>query len=525
MRNKAAVLFLFCAAALYGCGGIVSDRRHASGIRPDMLEQKLNTLTINGEWDSLFRITYPLVLGDVHDTAAMVCAALYNAQYYLYRENLDSVLFYQSIAAGNLSSIEGTRLEGMYYAQEGMYQMKSKWDFPTMVAMLLRSYDVYKELGEVSDMVYALTNIVNFYYMRSDVRGLEYAEEAWSLVNGHRLSVYYQGVVSITMAEMLSLSKSPLDALPYLRTADSVVRSRGLEPYYSIVDLLKADIALVVGDSTAADSLYMEALGRETVTEPVVVSLACLHYGRFCEDRGMNARAAELYGKGLSISERYANLELRNELLRHLADVNYALGDWKGALEHYRLSIAGQAGSREWELNDLRMSYQQIVHDKEMQLKELDLMRTRRLIVVAVSVLVVVVVISVSFIVLFRRQRRVNRTLVDQYRAWMQRTPQRLRVDDADRNLWEKVDRMMSEDRLYLRKDLTLESMAQAAGTNRTYLSKAINTFSGGNFSSYVDRYRIREAVGIIETKGSAVDLREVGDMVGYSSVPAFGRP
>lgn len=83
-----------------------------------MLERQLNTLTINGEWDSLFKITYPLVFGDVHDTAAMVCAALYNAQYYLYRENLDSVLYYQSIASGNLSSIEGTRLEGMYYAQE-----------------------------------------------------------------------------------------------------------------------------------------------------------------------------------------------------------------------------------------------------------------------------------------------------------------------------------------------------------------------------------------------------------------------
>ena len=118
MRNKAAVLLLFCAVALCGCGGTVVDRRQASGISPDMLERQLNTLTINGEWDSLFRITYPLVFGDVHDTAAMVCAALYNAQYYLYRENLDSVLYYQSIASGNLSSIEGTRLEGMYYAQE-----------------------------------------------------------------------------------------------------------------------------------------------------------------------------------------------------------------------------------------------------------------------------------------------------------------------------------------------------------------------------------------------------------------------
>ena len=39
MRNKAAVLLLFCAVALCGCGGTVVDRRQASGIRPDMLER------------------------------------------------------------------------------------------------------------------------------------------------------------------------------------------------------------------------------------------------------------------------------------------------------------------------------------------------------------------------------------------------------------------------------------------------------------------------------------------------------
>ncbi len=520
MRRKLTTILLIGIAMLYGCGDIVHD--NDSRIRLESLENELNRLTINGEWDSLFSITYPLVYGDTTDTVLKVCAALYNAQYWLYRENLDSVMNYQNIAERNLTSIEGTYLEGMYYAQEGMYQMKHQWDFPTMVALLLKSYDVYKDIGDVSDMVYALTNIVNFYYMRSDIRGLEYAEEAYNLVNSHGLSSYYKGVTSITMAEMLSLSKSPHDAWPFLRTADSVIRKRGLEPYYSIVDLLKADLLLSDGDSTASDSLYTEVLDREQMTEPVVISLACLHYGRFCEEKNMNRKASDLYKKGLAISERYSNLELRSDLLRHLAEVSYALGDRDVALESFRQSLQGQSRSREWELNDLRMSYLKMSHEHEVQAKEQDLMKARRTTMVAVFILIIVTVISVSFIVLFRRQRELNRTLVDQYRNYLQRTPPKPQADDADWNLWERVEAVMNGDKLFIKKDLTLESMAQYLGTNRTYLSKAVNAFSGGNFSSYVDRYRIREAVGIIEAKGNAVDLREVGDMVGYSSVPAF---
>ena len=291
-----------------------------------------------------------------------------------------------------------------------------------------------------------------------------------------------------------------------------------------IIDLLKADMSLLDGDSTAADSLYAVALEREAVTEPVVISLICLHYGRFCEDRGMNGKAAELYRKGLAISDRYANMELRNELQLHLADVSYELGDMKGSLSNYRASHLGQVRSQEWELNDLRMSYQEVLHKQEVQAKELDLVKSRRLILVVIFVLIIVAVVSVFFIVLFRRQRRLNRTLVDQYRSYMQRTQQKQPAEEADRHLWEKVERMMNVDKLYLRKDLTLESMAQELATNRTYLSKAVNAFSGGNFSSYVDRLRIREAVGIIEARGGAVDLKELGPAVGYSSVTAFYR-
>ena len=365
MRSKLTAILIMGIAALYGCGGTVIGDSRSQGV--DALGDRLDRLTVNGEWDSLFSITMPLVYGTRTDTVSKVCASLYNAQYWLYRESLDSVAHYLGIVQRNLDSIDGLGMEGMYYVLEGMYRMKSEWDFPGMVELLLKSYDVYKELGEVSNMAYPLINIVNFYYMRSDVRGLDYAREVYALVRDNSLSPYYQGVASMIMAEMLSLSDSPGDAWPFLRTADSLIRSEEYEPYYSIIDLLKADMSLLDGDSTAADSLYAVALEREAVTEPVVISLICLHYGRFCEDRGMNGKAAELYRKGLAISDRYANMELRNELQLHLADVSYELGDMKGSLSNYRASHLGQVRSQEWELNDLRMSYQEVLHKQEVQ--------------------------------------------------------------------------------------------------------------------------------------------------------------
>ena len=83
-----------------------------------------NRLTVDGEWDSLFSITMPLVYGAQADTLSKVCASLYNAQYWLYRESLDSVAHYLDIVQRNLDSIDGLGMEGMYYVLEGMYRMK-----------------------------------------------------------------------------------------------------------------------------------------------------------------------------------------------------------------------------------------------------------------------------------------------------------------------------------------------------------------------------------------------------------------
>lgn len=81
----------------------------------------------------------------------------------------------------------------------------------------------------------------------------------------------------------------------------------------------------------------------------------------------------------------------------------------------------------------------------------------------------------------------------------------------------------MRDSKIYRKKDLSLDSLATEAGSNRTYLSKIINSFSKGDFYSYINGYRIREAVSIIESAdGRKLPFKDIADKVGYNSVNVF---
>lgn len=216
-------------------------------------------------------------------------------------------------------------------------------------------------------------------------------------------------------------------------------------------------------------------------------------------------------------------MELRSELFLRLATVEDSLGDRMSALDNYRRYFASSDMSREWELNDLRMSYQQISHEHEIQSKELALLKANRRILIIASGLTIFAILCISLIILYRRQRKTYRILVDQYQAYLQKTSDKPKqVTDDDTSLWDNIEKLMKEDRIYLRKNLTLESLAAEAGTNRTYLSKTVNSFSGKNFNSYIDGYRIREAVRIIEQSPKNAVFKQIAETVGYNSVPVF---
>ncbi len=89
--------------------------------------------------------------------------------------------------------------------------------------------------------------------------------------------------------------------------------------------------------------------------------------------------------------------------------------------------------------------------------------------------------------------------------------------------LIERLRRQVEQDALFIRPDLTLGLMAHMLGTNRTYLSEAVNKVCGKNFNFYINEYRIREAVRIVSDPGyDSMTLDTVASEVGFNNRNSF---
>ena len=93
--------------------------------------------------------------------------------------------------------------------------------------------------------------------------------------------------------------------------------------------------------------------------------------------------------------------------------------------------------------------------------------------------------------------------------------------------LMEQIDEIMKVDCLYRRQDLTIQDVAQALSTNRSYVSLAINTAHGVNFSTYVNRFRVKEAKRILVSDGyerDKVALLDALALSGFATEQTFYR-
>ena len=68
-------------------------------------------------------------------------------------------------------------------------------------------------------------------------------------------------------------------------------------------------------------------------------------------------------------------------------------------------------------------------------------------------------------------------------------------IEEKGQALFAEFERLMKTDRIYRERDITIDKVADRLGTNRSYLSRAINENGGMSFSQYINSRRIGEAV------------------------------
>lgn len=529
------ILVLTVTALLIHCSCTSCDRRDTQprnsgeGSLNSFLT-KLNSIP-SGNTDSLLSLTLPVFYAPpgAVDTLTRLCSGIYTAQEYVYTEKMDSACKYISYLKTMERHIEGTPFAGMFYTAEAFYELKANRDFSKGISLLIKSYNEFENYNDIENMVMTLTNIVQIFYSNSDVNGFEYAEKACSLSSTIPDNALLGCMAAMSMAQMLSLSGNIPEAIPYVNKSDTLSSLHGFNNIRYMIYLLRA--YATCGET--ADSLYRQSLmwAENAGGEPSSIQQVLLKYGGYKEAEGHFDEAMELYRKGLEISRQTGCKTFTDKILLSLSNCAMKTSDTRNSIDYYKKYLAFTDSlstiRHNRELSAMAVQYRLMEHKLEVQEKNIELITANRKIMVIAFSLTISLILTISIAIVSIRQRKMYRELVCRYKNHIQlneqKSPDNRASDYTDYNLWLKVESLMRNSRIYRQKDITLDILAKEAGTNRTYLSKTINKFSGGDFYSYLNRYRIKEAVDLIESSENRhLPFKSVADMVGYNSVQVF---
>ena len=490
----------------------------------------------SGNYDSIIVSAMPVFdsayrAGDEHD--AFYAAAMI-AQGYLFSSKLDSIKKWIAF----LDSLEGENADmssrSIYYNVKAIYALKREVNYPEALKYFLKGYEVATAQGHSDYRVALLSNITNIFYLRYDSSGCRYAQDAMRIVETCDVSDFSRSLAYIAMAQMQYLRGDCSEVRLLCGKSDSLIRNAGYRSLIASVEVLLGDVCTREADWKEAERHYKRAVEYIADTEPGIVPLIYLNYGQCCEMQGDLSRAADLYRQGLDIFQEYGNEEFRRELLLRLADVYCSMDDYVMFKEYYMKYRAGAVSmeEREREFNALLLSNQEMQYEFEKKSSELALFKSQRAMWMWCGVSLIALVLLFSFFYLWRKQKDMYRVLMNQYSHYMQQTEHMELVetgeqddsqaDGVDKMLFEKVKSLMSKDKIFRQKDLTLDSIAGMTGSNRTYVSKTINHYAGQSFPAFLNTYRIADAVRLISDLSQNIPLKQVADEVGFTSMSVF---
>ena len=141
------------------------------------------------------------------------------------------------------------------------------------------------------------------------------------------------------------------------------------------------------------------------------------------------------------------------------------------------------------------------------------------IIVESVAIVLLSVALTVFIVLFIRRDRALRKYL---FRG---RKTSGSNNSETDARLLAALKTTMENDRLFTDSTVTLEKTAKLLGTNRSTLSKAINTGLGVNFSTFLNGYRIKEAIRLLnDSNAQSYKIESIGNMCGFNSRQVFHR-
>ena len=432
----------------------------------------------------------------------------------------------------------------------GLYALNMESDYYSSINYFFEGIEIAKRCS--NDRLYSimLCNLCGVYYLKNDPEGLKYSIECYEL--GHSMSdpfLIYCG--STNTSYMYYLLGDYEEALNYIKEAEFIMLSND---YYdqSNIYALFGKILAELGNDTEAIDYFKKSLLYSDVSNAASIANTYLGYGKVMIKQRDYREAIRFFSQGIAISlERGSSIWL-SELYEELSEAHEILNEYDDALTYRKIHKVYSDSlfnmDKERSLRELRVKYDTEKYENDLIQNRLLLSQKDKNLYLMYFILILTLLFIGAMFIYYRhknklfgrivlqnqeaiRKEKLLETQIEGLRAKMSEGDDRQMQDkyavsslseDKSRNLYEKLEELMSSRKVYHENDFTKERLATLLGTNRTYLSQVINEPSGKSFTNYINTYRIEDAIRILSDPLNDIPLKALASELGFNSITTF---
>ena len=144
---------------------------------------------------------------------------------------------------------------------------------------------------------------------------------------------------------------------------------------------------------------------------------------------------------------------------------------------------------------------QELANEKKMRRN----IQIRLLIITGGFTIISILLVLLYF--LYRKQKDAYRELVRKSQEWAQvqlekeHRTQNNTPDEIDLSLMKEIERLMNEEKIYKDNTLSVDSLSHLLGAKKHNVSGVINRCTQNNFNTFVNEYRVKEAIRLMSDK------------------------
>ena len=526
---SAVVLPVSCSGERENLNGEVSDRFDTGrcvGV--------LNDYARRGVYDSLLLESGYIfnARGSEYDDDRLVrIAGLMAAQAAIFLDDYSQAEAYLD----SLSAMEGWKdypdLQAMMNGIQASYDIKVGFDYPSALIHLADALNYYRRNGDAVNTCTALFHVSMIYFFRKDTTGCKYAREAVSISAEHPDDPYIMCAADVVMAMMSLVRKDYDDAGRYALAAKALADANGYTLVYSRIYMVLGEVAMQRGDMAEAETQLLKGFEYASHSDQDFYFELALPYSRLLISSGRYGEAETFLTETLAMIDRNRNIRYQYQVLELLSLLYEMKGDDESSYRYYKMSVV----SRDSILNVSKdAAFNNILDLYENAALQNTILRRKYDMYVISFICILSIMAGAFFFYRYFQQNRLYKELTRHYQDYMRRTERLKRYlnreeagkDEtaADEALFSKLEKLMSEQRVYRSNDVSLEKLASMLGSNRTYISRVINRYAGKSFWGYINMYRIADATTMLSDQNNDIAIKNLYEILGYNSPASFFR-